>query len=112
MYIYVYIYIYIYIYTHTHPICAHPLCFPGVDTGPAQLSPAAAVLPLESWYSYEFDHFDPKPGSVKFDKHCAWPMGYDHVWQFMLALNEPKLAIPLSGDVITCSHFLPRQVPL
>jgi len=80
-----------------------------VDTGPAQLSTAAAVLPLESWYTHEFDHFDPRPGTVKFDKHCVWPMGYDGACRFMLRLNETKLAIPLRGDVITCSHFLPRQ---
>ena len=80
-----------------------------VDTGPAQLSTAAAVLPLESWYTHHFDHFDPRPGTVKFDKHCVWPMGYDGACRFMLRLNEPKLAIPLRGDVITCSHFLPRQ---
>ena len=54
-----------------------------VDTGPAQLSTAAAVLPLESWYTHHFDHFDPRPGTVKFDKHCVWPMGYDGACRFM-----------------------------
>lgn len=80
-----------------------------VDTGPCQLSPAAAVLPLDSWYSHLFDKHDPRPGTVKFDKYCVWPMGYDHAWRFMLSLNAPRLDIPLHGDVITFSHFLPRQ---
>ena len=28
------------------------------------------VIPLDAWYSYTFDHFDPRPGSTLFDKFC------------------------------------------
>ena len=80
-----------------------------VDTGPCQLSPQAAVLPLDSWYSHLFDFHDPKPGSVRFDKYCSWPMGYTEAWRFMLSLNESRMTIPLQGDIISFSHFLPRQ---
>ena len=81
----------------------------GVDTGPAQLSPSAAVLPLDSWYSHTFDARDPRPGATRFDKFCVWPVGHLEACDFMLRLNEGRLAIPLRGDVISCSHFLPRR---
>ena len=97
-----------------------------VDTGPARLSPKCTVLPLDSWYSYTFDHHDPRPGSTKFDSFCKWPMHYDATWEFMTGLNESRLAIlnrhtPLAEfsadkskpDVISFSHFLPRkELPL
>ena len=95
-----------------------------VDTGPARLSPNCTVLPLDSWYSYTFDHHDPRPGSTLFDKYCKWPMHYDHAWEFMCGLNDSRIAIveqhtatPASPskppDVITFSHFLPRkELPL
>lgn len=52
-----------------------------VDTGPAMLSPNCTVVPLDAWYSYTFDHWDPRPGSTLFDKFCKWPMHYDNVRQ-------------------------------
>jgi hypothetical protein len=71
------------------------------------------VLPLDSWYNHEFDHHDPTPGSTRFDKYCIWPMGDLDAWKFMTKMNEGRLAIPLRGDVITFSHFLPRkELPL
>jgi len=91
-----------------------------VDVGPAKLSPKCTVVPLDAWYSYTFDHWDPRPGSTLFDKFCKWPMHYDSVWEFMTGLNESRIQIaqkhaPPSGlgDVITFSHFLPRkELPL
>ena len=95
-----------------------------VDVGPARLSPRCTVVPLDSWYSFTFDHHDPRPGSTLFDKFCKWPMHYDHTWDFMCGLNEPRLAILQEAgaaggngadkpDVITFSHFLPRkELPL
>ena len=90
-----------------------------IDVGPARLSPSVTVVPLDAWYSYTFDHFDPRPGSTLFDKFCKWPMHYDSVWEFMTGLNEarlqmveqraPNVAKGKEGDVITFSHFLPRQ---
>lgn len=50
-----------------------------VDTGPAQLNPSLTVVPLDAWYHYSFDHYDPRPGTVKFDKWCKWPVDYDAV---------------------------------
>ena len=84
------------------------------------MSPEVTVVPLDSWYSYTFDHFDPKPGSTLFDKYCKWPMHYDHVWEFMTGLNDSRIDIvekqtPAGEkpDVITFSHFLPRkELPL
>ena len=83
-----------------------------VDTGPAQLGPGVGVLPLDSWHSYLFDHHDPRPGTVLFDSWCKWPMGHDEAWRFMVALNEPRIQLAadeLKGDLISFSHFLPRQ---
>ena len=83
-----------------------------VDTGPAQLGPGVGVLPLDSWHSYLFDHHDPRPGTVLFDSWCKWPMGPDEAWRFMVALNEPRIQLAadeLKGDLISFSHFLPRQ---
>ena len=81
----------------------------GVDTGPAQLSPQLAVLPLDSWYSCEFDKHDPRPGGVRFDSFCKWPVPELEAARLMLRLNEARLALPLRGDVVSFSHFLPRQ---
>ena len=94
-----------------------------VDVGPARLSSSVTVVPLDSWYSYSFDHHDPNPGRTAFDKFCKWPMHADNVWEFMTGLNEarlqiveqqsPRVARGQQGDVITFSHFLPRiELPL
>jgi hypothetical protein len=88
-----------------------------VDVGPAKVSTAVTIVPLDSWYTCLFDHHDPRPGSALFDKWCNWPIGYDDVWQFMTGLNEARLQIVEkhaaehggAGDVITFSHFLPRK---
>jgi predicted phosphodiesterase len=79
------------------------------NQGPAQLSPRLAVLPLESWYSHSFDRHDPRPGSVRFDSWCKWPMGDEAASTFMLGINEPRLTMRLTGDIVSFSHFLPRQ---
>ena len=92
----------------------------GVDTGPARVSHRVTVVPLDSWYSWTFDHYDPRPGSALFDSWCQWPMGYDHAWDFMTGLNDARLGlveerspkaagVVAAPDVITFSHFLPRQ---
>jgi hypothetical protein len=96
-----------------------------VDTGPARVSPRCTVVPLDSWYSYAFDHFDPKPGGTLFDSYCKWPVHVDSAWELMTGLNEPRMRIceehtpKMSAlgkpepDVITFSHFLPRkELPL
>ena len=74
------------------------------------------IVPLDAWYSYTFDHYDPRPGTSLFDKFCKWPMHYDAVADFMAELNEARLGLlkeHLAGgeavDVVTFSHFLPRQ---
>ena len=39
-------------------------------------------------------------------------MGHDEAWRFMVALNEPRIELAadeLKGDLISFSHFLPRQ---
>ena len=99
-----------------------------VDVGPAMVSDAVTVLPLDGWYHFSFDHHDPKPGSTLFDKFCKWPMAYDDVSAFMVGLNEARLQIvekhgvrpgtAARGDagghkLISFSHFLPRkELPL
>ena len=53
-------------------------------------------------------------GMTKFDKFCNWPMHYDDVSEFMTGLNDARIGIvekhgKEKTDVITFSHFLPRQ---
>jgi hypothetical protein len=36
----------------------------------------------------------PRPGRLRFDKFCRWPVAEDAVWQVMLRLNTPHLAPP------------------
>ena len=102
-------------------ICLWQLCDElDVDTGPARVSRSVTVVPLDSWYSYTFDRHDPRPGTALFDSWCKWPMGYDAAWDFMTGLNEARLklveehspraaGVVAAPDVITFSHFLPRQ---
>ena len=50
-----------------------------VDVGPARVSTHVTIVPLDAWYSYTFDHYDPRPGTSLFDKFCKWPMHHDSV---------------------------------
>lgn len=68
-------------------------------------------MPLLSWYNADFDEKDPWPSEqYAFDKFCSWPVDPDHqLWKYMLSMNKRFLELPFHGDVITFSHFLPRQ---
>jgi UDP-2,3-diacylglucosamine pyrophosphatase LpxH len=59
----------------------------GVDTGPAEVARGVFIVPLYSWYNYQFDEEDPFPGKYRFDRFCKFPMK-DEVWQWFLAMNE------------------------
>merc|ERR1719436_1232 len=69
------------------------------------------IVPLLSWYTAEFDVEDPFPDPNKHpDAQCKWPMDADlQVWKYMMKLNEPFIRIPYYSNIITFSHFLPRQ---
>eukprot|EP00403_Amphidinium_massartii_P001762 CAMPEP_0178380770 /NCGR_PEP_ID=MMETSP0689_2-20121128/5636_1 /TAXON_ID=160604 /ORGANISM="Amphidinium massartii, Strain CS-259" /LENGTH=1354 /DNA_ID=CAMNT_0020000927 /DNA_START=95 /DNA_END=4155 /DNA_ORIENTATION=- len=82
-----------------------------VDTCPSQVAEDLFVVPLFSWYNYQFDVADPLPDpnlNRLFDSHSKWPMPAGDVWQFMLALNRPYLKLPFRDNVVTFSHFLPH----
>ncbi|KAG2502005.1 hypothetical protein HYH03_000501 [Edaphochlamys debaryana] len=67
----------------------------GVDTAPSPVAPGLLVAPLLSWYSHRFDERDPRPGRLRFDRFCTWPVREEDVWQargVMLRLNDPALA--------------------
>mmetsp|Transcript_4137 Transcript_4137/g.7502 ORF Transcript_4137/g.7502 Transcript_4137/m.7502 type:complete len:1538 (+) Transcript_4137:132-4745(+) len=83
----------------------------GIDIYPAPVADGVFVVPLLSWYNPEFDAEDPFPNPSKsFDEGCKWPMDPDtQVWRYLLRLNEEHLKTKFYGDVITFSHFLPRQ---
>ncbi|MEW5309160.1 MAG: hypothetical protein WDW38_001065 [Sanguina aurantia] len=106
-----------------------------VDIAPAEVTHGVWVVPLFSWYAHTFDVRDPRPGRLRFDRFCTWPISDLDVWQVMLSLNRVNIARvqaalsppsqpptapasqhppppPAPPDstptVITMSHFLPR----
>eukprot|EP00812_Abedinium_dasypus_P009031 NODE_274_length_1718_cov_307.357787.p2 GENE.NODE_274_length_1718_cov_307.357787~~NODE_274_length_1718_cov_307.357787.p2 ORF type:complete len:457 (+),score=138.99 NODE_274_length_1718_cov_307.357787:3-1373(+) len=82
----------------------------GIDTFPAAVGQGVFVVPLLSWYSPDFDIYDPfvAPNSTV-DQHCAWPMMTStQICKYMLKLNQAHLRHLYHGTVITFSHFLPR----
>jgi len=83
----------------------------GVDIFPAPICEGLVIVPLLSWYTAEFDLEDPFPDPNKHpDQQCKWPMDADlQVWKYMMKLNEPWVKIPYHANIITFSHFLPRQ---
>lgn len=83
----------------------------GVDIFPAPIWEGMYVMPLLSWYTAEFDEADPFPDPNQHpDRACKWPIDADmQVWKYMMKLNEPFLKMPLFGEKITFSHFLPRR---
>eukprot|EP00445_Apocalathium_hangoei_P019407 CAMPEP_0203894456 /NCGR_PEP_ID=MMETSP0359-20131031/37415_1 /ASSEMBLY_ACC=CAM_ASM_000338 /TAXON_ID=268821 /ORGANISM="Scrippsiella Hangoei, Strain SHTV-5" /LENGTH=1742 /DNA_ID=CAMNT_0050816759 /DNA_START=62 /DNA_END=5288 /DNA_ORIENTATION=- len=81
-----------------------------MDVLPAAVSDGLFVVPLFSWYTAEFDEHDPHPGKYVFDTLCKWThMDEEKVWKFFLQLNQQFLDLPLYGEVVTFSHFLPRR---
>ena len=84
----------------------------GVEVAPAEVARGLFVVPLYSWYSHEYDADDPRPGRVRFDKFCKWPVDHLVAWKIMLKLNEAQMRTfkREEGDrVLTLSHFLPRR---
>ncbi|KAJ9534221.1 hypothetical protein QJQ45_006958 [Haematococcus lacustris] len=64
-----------------------------VDVATAQVHPDLVVVPLLSWYHHSWDIDDPRPGRLRFDSFCRWPVDeVQGLWQLMLALNRPALA--------------------
>merc|ERR1719171_3184185 len=88
----------------------------GAEMLPAEVMKGVYVVPLLSWYNYMFCEHDPTPNEYRHDKFCKWPMDEDHVWKWMLSLNDHFIYRILNsqrshgekGHVITFSHFLPR----
>ena len=85
-------------------------------------------MPLHSWYDAAFDEHDPRPGAVRFDKHCRWPVDDEAVSQLFAQLCRRRVRdanyLPAPGgarergrggaaarrpNIITLSHFLPRR---
>jgi len=83
----------------------------GIDLLPAPVCQELFVVPLFSWYNCIFDEKDPFPDAdVDQNPFCRWPIDRDEqVWKFFCTMNEPLLALPFHGDVITFSHNLPRR---
>ena len=84
----------------------------GVEVAPAEVARGLFVVPLYSWYSHEYDVDDPRPGRVRFDKFCKWPVDHLVAWKILLKLNEAQMRTfkREEGDrVLTLSHFLPRR---
>ncbi|MEW5298208.1 MAG: hypothetical protein WDW36_001358 [Sanguina aurantia] len=63
-----------------------------VDIAPAEVTHGVWVVPLFSWYAHTFDVRDPRPGRLRFDRFCTWPIS----------------DLDVTPTVITMSHFLPR----
>jgi predicted phosphodiesterase len=69
-----------------------------------------AVVPLLGWYDDSFGAPSEALKSVWMDYHaCRWPAGFggNQIAAYFAALNDQYL-MPIDGDVITFSHFLPR----
>eukprot|EP00406_Dinophysis_acuminata_P057195 CAMPEP_0179280304 /NCGR_PEP_ID=MMETSP0797-20121207/36559_1 /TAXON_ID=47934 /ORGANISM="Dinophysis acuminata, Strain DAEP01" /LENGTH=616 /DNA_ID=CAMNT_0020988957 /DNA_START=114 /DNA_END=1964 /DNA_ORIENTATION=+ len=88
----------------------------GAEMLPARVMKGVYVVPLLSWYNYQFNTPDPTPSDKIFDTFCKWPMEHDDVWKWFLKLNDHGIGKVLEaqrqagerGDVISFSHFLPR----
>lgn len=102
-------------------VAMHALCDEiGCEMTPAEVCAGVFVVPTYGWYSPTYDHHDPKPGSVRFDKYAKWPVDHNEAWKIFHAWNEPRIALlhkepyakPKSKkqrDLVTFGHFLPRK---
>ena len=103
-------------------VAMHQLCDEiGCEMTPAEVCEGVFVCPTYGWYAPTFDHHDPKPGSVRFDKFCKWPVDHNEAWKIFHAWNEPRVRLIGSTDVpkrykktrqrdcVTFGHFLPRK---
>jgi predicted phosphodiesterase len=86
-----------------------------VRTGPA---PAGKIwiVPLFSWYDWEFDSDNPDDQSDDIDDQikgwadfhfCIWPQEVQPLVEYFMKLNLPNIK-RYDGPVISFSHFLPR----
>lgn len=58
-----------------------------------QVHPTLLIVPLFSWYHYSFAGQQARPGRLRFDALCQWPVDEcEAVWQLMLAFNKPRIA--------------------
>jgi len=70
-----------------------------------------SIVPLFSWYDYSFGEPCEELQSIWMDfRACRWPEGYfaPQVAEYFAGLNHEQ-ALPAGDDVITFSHFLPRE---
>mmetsp|Transcript_168455 Transcript_168455/g.541311 ORF Transcript_168455/g.541311 Transcript_168455/m.541311 type:complete len:1401 (-) Transcript_168455:69-4271(-) len=82
----------------------------GVDVFPAAVAQDVFVVPLNSWYSADFDEDDPFPDpNSKTDQHCRWPIPDTQIWRYMMRLNRAHVEHLYHGCVLSFSHFLPKQ---
>ena len=63
----------------------------GCETTPAQVVAGLYVVPLHSWYDAALDEHDPRPGAVRFDKHCRWPVDDEAVSQVFAQLCRRRV---------------------
>ena len=103
-------------------LAMHQLCDDlGCEMTPAEVCEGVFVVPMYGWYSPTYDHHDPKPGNVRFDKFAKWPVDYNEAWKIFHAWNEARVARvaaePVNKkyrktkqrDCVTFGHFLPRK---
>lgn len=72
--------------------------------------PELTIIPLLGWYDYSFGKPSEELRSMWMDyRACSWPSGFteEDIVAYFAALNNEQ-AGPVSGRVITYSHFLPR----
>ena len=82
-------------------LAMHQLCDEiGCEMTPAEVCQGVFVIPMYGWsaarrrkqrglprasparrYSPTYDHHDPKPGNVRFDKFAKWPVDYNEAWK-------------------------------
>lgn len=84
----------------------------GVEMTPGQVADGLFVVPLYSWYNCAWDESDPRPGRLRHDSFCQFPIKESEVWDYFLRLNGTRAAMRLKrrpdDRVFTFSHFLPR----
>ena len=83
----------------------------GVYSSPVELE-KCTIVPLFSWYEKEFD-IDKNPDLDRLDSwsdfyFCKWPENVDSIANHFLSLNQDRIK-SYSKEVISFSHFLPRQ---